>query len=203
MCCIIKPSRSQEDLTLGMVLTPELKPFCLGVSSASLSSGLAPVLDRHSLVATGWLPMPLTIESFQVKIQQKESYPRLLCRGSENMRVCLQVVLVVKNLPANEGDTRDVGLIPGVGRSPGGGRGNPLQYFAWRIPWTEESCGSDSFVIPWTIAHQAPLSMGFPRQEYWSRLLFPFPEGLPNPGIKLVSPVLAGKFVTAESQGKT
>ena len=49
-----------------------------------------------------------------------------------------QVVLVVKNLPANAGDRRDVGLIPGSGRSPGRRHGNPLQYFAWRIPWTEE-----------------------------------------------------------------
>ena len=38
------------------------------------------------------------------------------------------MVLVVKNLPANAGDKRDVGLIPGLGRSPGGGHGNPLQY---------------------------------------------------------------------------
>ena len=39
-----------------------------------------------------------------------------------------QVVSVVKNLPANAGDMRDMGLIPGLGRSPGGGHGNPLQY---------------------------------------------------------------------------
>ena len=38
---------------------------------------------------------------------------------------------------------------------------------------------------PWTVAQQAPLSMGFPRQEYWSRLPFPPPRELPNPGIKL------------------
>ena len=38
------------------------------------------------------------------------------------------MVLVVKNLPANAGDVRDVGLIPGLGRSPGGGHCNPLQY---------------------------------------------------------------------------
>ena len=44
---------------------------------------------------------------------------------------------VVRNLPANAGDTGDMGLIPGLGRSPGGGRGSLLQY-AWRIPWTEE-----------------------------------------------------------------
>ena len=39
-----------------------------------------------------------------------------------------QVVLVIKNLPANAGDTRDVGLVPGSGRSLGEGNGNPLQY---------------------------------------------------------------------------
>ena len=39
-----------------------------------------------------------------------------------------QVVLVVKNQPANAGDIKDVGLIPGSGRSPGEGHGNPLQY---------------------------------------------------------------------------
>ena len=39
-----------------------------------------------------------------------------------------QVALVVKKLPANAGDTRDMGLIPGCGRSPGGGHGNPVQY---------------------------------------------------------------------------
>ena len=55
------------------------------------------------------------------------------------------------------------------------------------------------FVTPWTVAYQAPLSMEFSRQEYWSRLPFPTPEDLPNPGIKSVSPessVLAGRFFT-------
>ena len=40
------------------------------------------------------------------------------------------------------------------------------------------------FAIPWTLAHQAPLSMRFPRQEYWSGLPFPSSRNLPNPGIK-------------------
>ena len=40
----------------------------------------------------------------------------------------------------------------------------------------------------WIIAHQAPLSMGFPRQEYWSVLPFPSPWDLPNPGIEPASP---------------
>ena len=61
---------------------------------------------------------------------------------------------------------------------------------------------SDSFVIPWTSAHQAPLSMGFPMQEYWSGLPFPPPEHLPSLGVESVSPALAGRFFTTEPPGK-
>ena len=45
------------------------------------------------------------------------------------------------------------------------------------------------FVTPWTVAHQAPLSMGFSRQEHWSRLPFPPPGDFPDQGIKPASPV--------------
>ena len=55
-----------------------------------------------------------------------------------------QVVLVVKNPPVNAGDIRDAGSVPGSGRSPGGGHGDPLQYSCWRIPWTEEPGGLQS-----------------------------------------------------------
>ena len=58
------------------------------------------------------------------------------------------------------------------------------------------------FVTPWTVAQQAPLSMGFSRQEYWSGLPFPSPGDLPNPGIKLASlrsPALAGGFFTSST----
>ena len=55
---------------------------------------------------------------------------------------------------------------------------------------------SDSLATPWTVAYQAPLSLGFYRQKYWSRLPFPSPEDLPDPGIKPVSPALAGGFFT-------
>ena len=50
----------------------------------------------------------------------------------------------------------------------------------------------------WTVAHQAPLPMGFPRQEYWSESSFPSPEDLPVPGMETVSPELAGIFFTSE-----
>ena len=48
-----------------------------------------------------------------------------------------QVALVVKNLPANAGDIRDIGLIPGLRRSPGGGHGNPFQYPCLENPVNE------------------------------------------------------------------
>ena len=61
---------------------------------------------------------------------------------------------------------------------------------------------SDSFVTPWTVANQASLSMGFPRQEYWSGLPFPSPGDLPEPGGKPASPAMAGGLFTAEPPGK-
>ena len=57
------------------------------------------------------------------------------------------------------------------------------------------------FATPRTVALQAPVSMGFSRQEYWSGLPFPSPGDLPDPGIKPVSPALSGRFFTAEPQG--
>ena len=53
----------------------------------------------------------------------------------------------------------------------------------------------------WTVDPQAPLSVGFSRQEYWSGLPFPPPGDLPNLGIEPMSPALAGRFFTAEPQG--
>ena len=56
------------------------------------------------------------------------------------------------------------------------------------------------FATPWTAAHQAPPSMGFSRQEYWSGLPFPSPGDLPNPGIELRSPALQADALTSEPQ---
>ena len=61
------------------------------------------------------------------------------------------------------------------------------------------------FVTLWTVAHQAPLSMGFSSQEYWSGLSFPSLGDLPDPRIEptsLTSPALAGSFFTTEPLGK-
>ena len=61
---------------------------------------------------------------------------------------------------------------------------------------------SDSFATPWTASHQAPLSLGFPRQEYWSGLPCPLPGDLPNPGIELRPPALQADSLTSEPPGK-
>jgi len=61
---------------------------------------------------------------------------------------------------------------------------------------------SDSFVIPWAVACQAPLSMGFLRPEYWNGLSLPFPGDLPDLGIKPGCTTLAGRFFIAEPSGK-
>ena len=58
------------------------------------------------------------------------------------------------------------------------------------------------FATPWTVTYQAPLSMGFSRQEYWSGLPFPSPRDLPDPGIESESPALQADALTSEPPGK-
>ena len=128
-----------------------------------------------------------------------------------------------------------LGSIPGLGRSPGEGKGYPLQYsglensmdcivygvsesdttewfslhFIHYLLLEQKRSGGGGLVTqscptlaaPWTVSHQAHLSMGFPRQEYWSRLPFPSPD-LPNPGIEPSSPTLQADSLSTEPPGK-
>ena len=86
----------------------------------------------------------------------------------------------------------------------------PLTRCKFSTPWTpyEISCElcqfnhARLFATLWTVACQAPLSMGFSRQEYWSGLPCSLPEDLPNPEIQpasLMSPALAGRFFTTSA----
>ena len=59
-----------------------------------------------------------------------------------------------------------------------------------------------TLATPWTVARQAPLSMGFSRQEYWSGLPFPSPGDLPNPGIEPVSPAWQVDSLPLTHQGR-
>ena len=77
--------------------------------------------------------------------------------------------------------------------------------YTWRpIPPEPYVPGSVMFdsETPWSVTSQAPLSMEFSRQEYWTGLPFSPPGDLPNPGIEPVSPALAGKFFTTAPPGK-
>ena len=129
------------------------------------------------------------------------------------------------SLLANAGDLRDTGSIPGLGRSPGRGHGNPVQYSCQTNPMDKEAWWaivhrvtksqtqlqwlntaqllslSDPSTTPWTLANHTPLSMGFLRQEYWSGLPFPSPEDFPNPGFEPMSSAMAGGFFTTELPG--
>ena len=85
-----------------------------------------------------------------------------------------------------------MGLIPEIGRFPGGGGGGG--------GLVAKSC--PTLVTPWTVAHQAPLSMGFSRYEYWSGLPFSSPGDLPNPEIEPRSPALQADSLPSELPGK-
>ena len=77
------------------------------------------------------------------------------------------------------------------------------KFFPLKVKWKWNSLSCVwLFVTPWTIAHQAPLSMDFSRQEYWSGLPCPPPGDLPNPGIEPRSPALGADSLPAEPQGK-
>ena len=76
-----------------------------------------------------------------------------------------------------------------------------IKYTILSLLLFSHSVVSDSLATPWTVVHQAPLSMGFPRPEYWSGLQLPSPGDLPDPGIKPVSPALTGGFFNSEPPG--
>ena len=92
---------------------------------------------------------------------------------------------MVKNLPAmQETGVQSLGLENPLEK----GMANHSSILAWRTPWT--------------VAHQALPSMGFPSQEYWSGLLFLTPGDHPDPGIKPASPAEAGGFFTTSATWK-
>ena len=116
---------------------------------------------------------------------------------------------MVKNLPANEEDAGNMGSTPGLGRSSGVGNGNLLQYSCLGNPvdrgdwWVTVHGIGKSWTrlndCSWTVAHQSPLPMGFPRQEYWRRLPFLSPRDLLNPGIEPVSSTLQADSLLQEA----
>ena len=100
---------------------------------------------------------------------------------------------VAKNLPANSGDNR---FDPWSGKIPSAME--QLSSWWWWWWWWFSSKSSPTLETAWTVACQAPLSMGFSRQEYWSGLPFPSPGDFPNPGIEPWSPALQADSLLTE-----
>ena len=92
----------------------------------------------------------------------------------------------------------DIGSMPGLGRFPCRRKWQPIPVF---LPGKSHGERNPAGYGPWIVAHQA-LSMGFSKQEYWSGLPFPFPGDPPGPGVKSMSPALAGGFFTTEPPGE-
>ena len=101
------------------------------------------------------------------------------------------MALVVKNPPANVGDIRDTAWNPRLGRSPGEGHGNPLQYSclgnpmdrgAWRATIHGVTKSQTQLKQCTHCSPTSSLSIGFPRQGYWSELPFPSPVDLLDQG---------------------
>ena len=84
----------------------------------------------------------------------------------------------------------------------GGRRGDSLDYPSGPNSVVVVKLLSHILCNPWTVAHQAPLSIGFSTEEYWSGLPFPFPGDLLDSGLEPVSPAFAGGFFTIEPPGK-
>ena len=85
-----------------------------------------------------------------------------------------------------------------------------MKVWSWVGVWSLDSLGQSEvkvkslshvqlFATPWTVAYQAPLSLGFSGHDYWSGLPFPSPGELPNTGIKPASPALAGGLFTTST----
>ena len=129
---------------------------------------------------------------------------------------------MVKNLPSNAGN---VGSVLGQGTKISHAKGQPSPRAT--TPESQRTHRSEDpaqpkrkhsinrkrkkvkslscvrlLVTPWTVAYQAPPSMGFSRQEYWSGLPFPSPGALPDPGIESWSPTLQADALPSEPPGK-
>ena len=90
---------------------------------------------KQSFYAILWLD-----GQFYVNLMDFGEFPEgavVIC-NSVSLDKNFQVALVIKNPPPSAGDMRVMGSIPGLGKSPGVGHGNPLQYLAWKISWTKE-----------------------------------------------------------------
>ena len=153
-----------------------ISPFCLLLNQLLLNSA---VVNRWLTRKHAWLPRLFHLAFQWGRLEGPGCCPRDLGRGKEPH--CLQ-----PNQEAPEAARRPV----------------LVWYSGFRKAHAQLLRRIQLFATPWTGAHQAPPSMGFPRPEYWSGRPCPAPRGLPDPGITPGSPALAGRFFTTKPPGK-
>ena len=156
-----------------------ISPFCLLLNQLLLKTV---VVNRWLTRKHAWLPRLFHLAFQWGRLEGPGCCPRDLGRGKEPH--CFQ---------PNQG-------APEAARQP-----VLVWHSGFRKAHAQLLSRIQLFATPWTGAHQAPPSMGFPKQEYWSGRPCPPPRGLPDPGIapgSPVSPALAGRFFTTEPPGK-
>ena len=122
-----------------------------------------------------------------VKMGDGDLLPKDLCRHS-----CIQCPWPCSRPLLTQGSAKDFWTLTGKSGS--------YQHMNWIELKSLSHVGL--FASPWSVAHQAPPSMGFFRQEFWSGLPFPSPGDLPDPGIEPRSPALRADALTSEPPGK-
>ena len=106
------------------------------------------------------------------------------------------IAILIATHARRETQTRRMDLGTQQGKERGGQIERPA-----RLMYTAVLSHVQLTETPWTVARQAPLSMGFSKQEYWSGLPFPSPGDLPNPGIKPRSPAWKADSLPSEPPG--
>ena len=100
----------------------------------------------HLHTQNGFSSYKIVSSFLKKKTWRNVVFPKAVQNNDPELITYAQVALEVKNQPANARDVRDMGSIPGSGRSPGGGNGNS-SILVWRIPWREEPDGLQSTVL--------------------------------------------------------
>ena len=144
----------------GTERTSLLSPVLAGVFFTTSATWEATQRLKRQESDTGWLTTPYYIHCVSSATSARHSiWGHTLIQTTPGKLVLVtdtwasQVTLVVKNLPANAGDVRKVGLIPGSGRFPGVGHGDPLQY-----SWLENPIDRGSTVLWWVMVHRVTKS---------------------------------------------
>ena len=177
-----------------------LHKYCQSELSEIISSEYSPFLSLKSFHYCTWYGRRAGKQTTERKTEQKEGR-QWKGQGKWQTQVCAQIalklyslckVLLKQSLRNLHCEVRETGFKSWLCNLQVCGLESQVTF----LPWDSVSSSKWKrsrvwlFVTPWTVAHQAPPSMGFSRQEYWSGLPFPSPGNLPDPGIKPRSPAL-------------